>query len=1012
MKRITTYLTAGLLIIGVVAPGWAQYDARQWPAYPYDAAIDIQKDLPNIRKPKGMYKFVPQEYPPEAYKEYSGRRSILNAAGIELVSVSPYILDQTETWIAINPTDSDNIIAGSNDSRFNTQGNYHMIAYWSTDGGNTWGETMLPAVPADLVDDVTSRATNFDPGIDFDSRGWAYYVFGKTQTNGDDLEGDNGIFVCVSKDGGQSWGEAIPVTLNVAADNVFDDKFLITADKDPDSEFADNVYVVWTRFNRSAGQSNQIMLGRAERRDNAETWALTPIPIGGSGSSIQSPLAAIGPDGELYVTWRSTSGGSQTRAMFQSSADGGRNWRWGTARVAQTVQTTGVTNSESGRFVLADKAGMRISSYPTIAVDVNPDSDYHGRIYIVQSGRIRPTDDEHHVLLTWSDNGGEDWTEHVIVDDNDTDRDVFLPNIAVDPSSGAIAVVYYSSQDDETESNTGVNAYVAISNNGGESWRRIRLTDQTFFIDGNSDISRQGPGNNYWGDYTSIDFRDGKVFPCFWIPSGPNGNYRSLDAYTALISSSPNPPTNLEASNSFQNASNVQLTWEDPSETLLGEPLTDFEIEISRRDLESGQTENLGRVDKGVEEYLDQGAVDGRQYVYQILAVTPSNERSGTIDVRLWAGGALEPARPEVVNGEPSAEGVKLNWINPGLHVDESEFHDFERIDVYVDGELVTSIDDAEVIIAGETVSLLLGADKLELNKFHLVQLKAVGKRGDIETSSEFSNEKLVYSGAPYAAASFEENFDDAQNAIPSYTNGGWAVVSNVSNSSPNCITDSPDGDYEKLTLNDYIMAPVTIDASNSSLEWWHMALIDQPTSDFGFVFISKDFGETWDYFAGFDRGNRAGQGVWDGDASESQFVAERRSVAEYIGETIMLRFQLKSNGLIHDDGWYIDDIDFNGDAVSVDERDEDLVGMHLSALYPNPSSGIVNFEYSLVRNDRVRLALYNTMGQQVALILDEAREAGSYPLSYDASVLPNGVYYLRMSVAGQQLTQSISIVK
>jgi hypothetical protein len=133
-----------------------------------------------------------------------------------------------------------------------------------------------------------------------------------------------------------------------------------------------------------------------------------------------------------------------TSAMVQISLNGGQTWRPAPV-IAQTVGTTGTYNSTSGRQVLADKQNIRVSSYPAIAVD-HSNTPRRGWIYLVQSGK--DVQGRSGIFFTYSTNGGLTWAPSQRIDNNTLHNDLFFPAIAVDPVTGIIAVLYYSSQHD------------------------------------------------------------------------------------------------------------------------------------------------------------------------------------------------------------------------------------------------------------------------------------------------------------------------------------------------------------------------------------------------------------------------------------------------------------------------------------------------------------------------------------------------------------------------------------
>ncbi|MGA9115955.1 MAG: T9SS type A sorting domain-containing protein [Bacteroidota bacterium] len=68
-----------------------------------------------------------------------------------------------------------------------------------------------------------------------------------------------------------------------------------------------------------------------------------------------------------------------------------------------------------------------------------------------------------------------------------------------------------------------------------------------------------------------------------------------------------------------------------------------------------------------------------------------------------------------------------------------------------------------------------------------------------------------------------------------------------------------------------------------------------------------------------------------------------------------------------------------------------------LLANYPNPFNPRTQIGFTIPRTERVRLAVYDILGREAALLLDEDLQAGLHTLAWDAAGLAGGTYLLRL---------------
>ncbi|MEM8488315.1 MAG: T9SS type A sorting domain-containing protein [Bacteroidota bacterium] len=79
---------------------------------------------------------------------------------------------------------------------------------------------------------------------------------------------------------------------------------------------------------------------------------------------------------------------------------------------------------------------------------------------------------------------------------------------------------------------------------------------------------------------------------------------------------------------------------------------------------------------------------------------------------------------------------------------------------------------------------------------------------------------------------------------------------------------------------------------------------------------------------------------------------------------------------------------------------------------FPNPFSQSTTFRYSLPQPMQVRLAVYDMLGREVALLVDAQQEAGIYTTEFDAGNLPAGVYLARIELDFLQFTKRMVLLR
>ena len=78
---------------------------------------------------------------------------------------------------------------------------------------------------------------------------------------------------------------------------------------------------------------------------------------------------------------------------------------------------------------------------------------------------------------------------------------------------------------------------------------------------------------------------------------------------------------------------------------------------------------------------------------------------------------------------------------------------------------------------------------------------------------------------------------------------------------------------------------------------------------------------------------------------------------------------------------------------------------------YPNPFNPSTTIRYGLPSRSHVTLTVFNTLGQQVAILVQGEQEAGFHEAVFDASVLASGVYVYRLQSGETILSRKMVLV-
>jgi len=105
--------------------------------------------------------------------------------------------------------------------------------------------------------------------------------------------------------------------------------------------------------------------------------------------------------------------------------------------------------------------------------------------------------------------------------------------------------------------------------------------------------------------------------------------------------------------------------------------------------------------------------------------------------------------------------------------------------------------------------------------------------------------------------------------------------------------------------------------------------------------------------------------------------------------------------------------VKFVQDPVSVDNDEADIpTSLVLHQNYPNPFNSATRIDFSLPRSGYVTLRVFNTLGQEIATLVNGERVAGQHSVSWNASGLASGVYCYQLKAGDFVQTKKLILLR
>ena len=220
---------------------------------------------------------------------------------------------------------------------------------------------------------------------------------------------------------------------------------------------------------------------------------------------------------------------------------------------------------------------------------------------------------------------------------------------------------------------------------------------------------------------------------------------------------------------------------------------------------------------------------------------------------------------------------------------------------------------------------------------------------------------------------------------------------------------NSADNSNNTFTLND------TIDLTNSNNPRMEFTAkwAEEVTFDYSRVQVSSNFGSTWTSLTGRYTRVVSGQPSY---ADIKHWKNEQINLNAYIGTKIRIRFTHRTNSEIPGDGFYFYNfriVNYKDVPSSITQTSTVIpLEYRLEQNFPNPFNPKTVINYELRVTSNAKLKVYDVLGNEVAELVNEKQNAGSYSVDFDGSNFSSGIYFYRLNAGEFSETKRMMLIR
>lgn len=97
---------------------------------------------------------------------------------------------------------------------------------------------------------------------------------------------------------------------------------------------------------------------------------------------------------------------------------------------------------------------------------------------------------------------------------------------------------------------------------------------------------------------------------------------------------------------------------------------------------------------------------------------------------------------------------------------------------------------------------------------------------------------------------------------------------------------------------------------------------------------------------------------------------------------------------------------------TDTEESEKIIDSYKLSESYPNPFNPTTTIEYQVPKTSNVKISVFNLVGEEIAILVDEEKNQGNYKVEFNGSSLSSGVYFYKMQAENFTSTKKFVLLK